>query len=119
MIEKSVKIATGNKTLASYVSIPVSVREKFKGMYGRTVKNKFAMLFIFKHHSWQVFDMLSIKQALGYVALNEDKIVVGCGVMRPWIGGWIGKCKYFIELPPDVVKNSGIKKGYRVSMSGL
>lgn len=113
MIEKDMKISCDGRVLASHTLIPETTKEKMHGMRGRPVRADTVMLFIFSRSDLLIFNMWAVREPLGIIVLDRDKRVVHAGVMRPWIGGYLGFGKYVIEAVPEAVL--GVKKGEIIS----
>lgn len=113
MLEQNMTLECNGKVLATKVYIPEGVREEHKGAYGFKFTKENAMMWVFLQEGRKLFDMLWMNHKIGYIALDEDKIVTDVGVLKPWISLKAPLCMYWVEISPDKV--DGIKKGDAVT----
>ena len=83
MIEKKTIIKCNGKEIANIILEPETQKEKAKGMYKIPPKKGIAMVF------WgmgmpMMFDMMWMKERLGFIAVNFKNEIVDVGVMKPW-----------------------------------
>lgn len=107
-------IFCNGKMIADSIRIPESMWEQFIGLRGQKIKKGQAMLYKYDQEMFCMFDMIGVPEKLGYIALNKDKRIVSIGIMKAWIGSWIGKCQYFIEVHHGIIQ--GLKKGDIVNL---
>jgi len=115
MITENTTLECNGRTIAHTIMIPETMREQSKGMYGRKAAPRVAMLWMFVGDGMHLFDMLWMRERLGYIALDKSNRIVDVGVMKPWVSFKLVKCMIFIETVPDAVE--GLKKGDVVTMN--
>jgi len=109
MLDKQIIITCNGHEIANRVLIPQTLIEKLNGMTKIKATPGLAMLWIFKREQLQLFDMLKMKEAIGYIALDKDKRIIDTGVLQP---GWhfkLIKLQYWIEVAPGAI--NGLQKG--------
>lgn len=130
MITENTTLECNGRIIAHTIVIPETVREQSKGMYGRKALDGVAMLWMFVDAGGNrlpsrtcsierihLFDMLWMREQLGYIALDKSNCIVDVGVMKPWVSFKLVKCMTFIETVPDAV--DGLKKGDVVTMNRM
>ncbi len=105
MIEKNMAISCNGKVIASHILIPESSKEKEHGMRERKAEAGTAMLFIFPKNGLLLFNMWGVRNPLGIMALDVDKKILYTGIMKPWIGGFLGWGRYVLEVVPEMLKD--------------
>lgn len=111
MIEKKTIIKCNGKEIANIILEPETAKEKAKGMYKINAEKGKAMVFWNETGLPLLFDMMWMKERLGFIAVNFKNEVVDCGVMKPWLSfKWYAKgVTAFIETHPDSI--TGLNKG--------
>ena len=104
MKTRDMKISCNGKIIAKKVMIPETRREEAKGMYGIRPEPGKAMLWMYPGEGYRIFDMMWIKQKLGYIALDKNKKITAVGVAKPWFTFKLLKSQYFIETLPESVE---------------
>ena len=111
MITKSTKIICKGIEIANTILEPETAKEKAKGMYKFPVEKGKAMVFFNYMGTPMMFDMLWMKEKLGFIAVNMKNEIVDVGILRPWRSiKWYAKgVTAFIETHPDSIM--GLNKG--------
>lgn len=99
----------GASPIATRTLVPETLIEKIRGMCGTKAEAGLAMLWEFTREQYQLFDMICMKEPIGYLACNKDKRVVDVGVLQPGFEFKLVKVKYWIEVMPSAIE--GINKG--------
>ena len=110
---ESLEIKCNGNIIATEVMIPETEREKGRGMYKTKATPGKVMMFMNLTPLPQLYDMLWMREKLGYIALDINSTVLDVGVMKPWFTFKIIKCLNFIEGHPSMIQ--GIKKGDKVT----
>lgn len=111
MITEKINMKCNGKQIATVALVPETEKEKAKGMYKIPVEHGKAMLF-FNHMGLpMLFDMLWMKERIGFIALNVKNEIVDIGIMKPWrsFKFYAKGITTFIETHPDTIQ--GLNKG--------
>ena len=100
-------LTSNNKEIAYEILKPESIIEQFMGLRHIQLEDWQAMVWSFRFNQVQIFDSLSCKYPIGYIACNGNNRVTMKGVLIPNRFKMV-TCKYWIEVLPEIVRGVGI-----------
>lgn len=109
------KVFCGKKLLCD-ADLAISIKDRVKGLMGRTLSEKEGMLFIFPHKGMHAIWMMGMKQSIDIVFIDDDKKVVNIARAVSPLGlnplTWQSyfphePVRYILELSPNSLVNKG------------